>query len=322
VFQTPAPARVRTKVSNRRLAFSILGCLGLAFIAMLLRLPVTILGDFNSYAAAVHRALAGDPVYSAVQLAGPYHLPDISQGRGFAYPPTAVLLLIPAALGTSAAILFTLGSLGLLAYVTTEIIRVELRRYSWIGWPVAGLLLISPAAGDAIYVGQVTPLLAAGYGAAWLWPRTSGFAGIAGGAVKIYPLALLLWAIRNRVSVKLPLALGGLLIAAATVWLGPEAWLQFWTASQNALPQCTFPSLGSLSCAFGRTGEVLGLVAAIALSLLAVRTPWPSLAFLMLAVASVIAAPDLFPNYLLIVAIGALPLACRLSSRVLNRLIP
>lgn len=319
--QTSAPARVRTEFSNRRLALSILGCMVLALIAFGFRLPVMHLGDFSSHSAAVQRALDGDPIYTLVQLAGPYHLPDISRGRGFVYPPTAVLLLLPAALGSPAAILFMLGSLGLLAYVTTEIVRLELRPYAWIGWPLAALLLVSPIAADAIDAGQVTPLIAAGYGAAWLWPRSSGFAGVAGGAVKIYPLVLLLWAIRNRVSVKLPLALGGLLVVAAAVWLGPGTWLHFWTAWQNALPQCAPPSLGSLTCAFGPAGSVLGLAAVVALSLLAVRTPRPSLAFLLLAIGSVIAAPDVFPNYLLIVVVGALPLACRVASPTSNPVI-
>ncbi|MEP6808565.1 MAG: hypothetical protein ABI978_08175 [Chloroflexota bacterium] len=48
----------------------------LAVIGVMLRLPVLILGDFNRYAAAVHRALDGEAVYTAIQLAGPYHLPD------------------------------------------------------------------------------------------------------------------------------------------------------------------------------------------------------------------------------------------------------
>lgn len=318
MVQPPAPADFRTRLSNRRLAISILGCLVLAFAAIALRLPVLNLGDFNSYSAAVHRALNGDPIYTAVQLAGPYHLPDISQGRGFVYPPTAIPFLIPAALGSSAAILLMLGSLALLAFVTTEIIRAELHPYAWIGWPVAGLLLISPIAGDAIYVGQVTPLLAAGYGASWLWPRISGMVAVVGGALKIYPLVLLVWAIRNRVSLRLPLVLGASLIGAATVWLGPPVWLHFWTAWQNALPQCVPPSLGSLTCAFGRTGELIGLGAALALSLLAVRAGGPAVAFLLLAIASVVAAPDLFPNYLLVVAVSALPLACRQASRVLG----
>ena len=317
--QPRASAAARTEFSHRRLALSILGCLVLAIIALVVSLPGLILGDFNSYSAAVHRALDGEAVYTAVQLAGPYHLPEISQGRGFIYPPTAVLLLIPAAFGSTAAILFMLGSLGLLAFVTTEIIRVELPAHAWIGWPVAGLLQLSPLAGDAIYVGQVTPLLAAGYGATWLWPRTSPYVAVASGAVKIYPVVLLAWAIRNRVSMNLPLALGGLLIVAATVWLGLGAWLHFWTALQNALPQCVPPSLGSLACAYGRTGEVLGLAAAIALALIALRIPWPAVAYLVLAIASVVGAPDLFPNYLLIVVVGALPLACRLASWVQRR---
>lgn len=318
MVQAPAPTGIRTKFFNRRLAISVLSCVVLALIAIIVRLPILNLGDFASYSAAVHRAIDGEAIYTAVQLSGPYHLPDISAGRGFVYPPTAILLLIPAALGSTAAILFMLGSLGLLAFVTTEIIKAELRPYAWIGWPIASLLLISPLAGDAIYVGQVTPLLAAGYGAAWLWPRISGLVAVAGGAVKIYPLVLLLWAIRNRVSVRLPLVLGALLVVAAAVWLGPEVWLHFWTAWQNAAPQCVPPSLGSLTCAFGQTGELLGLGAAFALSLLAVRAAGPPMAFFLLAIASVIGAPDLFPNYLLIVAIGALPLACRLASRILS----
>ncbi|MBA3688826.1 MAG: DUF2029 domain-containing protein [Chloroflexi bacterium] len=290
----------------------------LAVVALLLRLPVLILADFNSYAATAHRALDGEAVYTAVQLAGPYHLQDVSEGRGFAYPPTAVLLLLPAALGSPAAIPFLLGSLALLAFVMIEIVRVELRDHAWIGWPIAGLLLLSPFAGDAIYVGQVTPLLAAGYGASWLWPRISGIVAVTGGAVKIYPLVLLIWAVRNQVSVRLPLVLGTLLLAAATLWLGTDAWVQFWTASQNAIPQCAQPSLGSFACAFGRIGEFVGLGAALTLALFAARASSPPVAFLLLATASVIAAPDVFPNYLLIVVTGAMPLACRLASQLLS----
>ena len=283
-------------------------------MAIALQLPQMNLGDFSSHASAVQRALHGEPVYTAVQLAGPYHLPDISRGRGFVYPPTAVLLLLPAALGSAWAVVLLLGSLGLMALVMTEIVRRELPGSSWIGWPVVGLLLVSPIAGDAITAGQVTPLLAAGYGATWLWPRISGWVAITGGALKLYPLVLLAWAVRHRASLRWPLAVGILLAAAATVWLGAGIWQHFWTAWQNALPQCTPPSLGSAACAFGRPGELVALGAALALTLLATRFGGPALAFLMLAVASVLAAPDLFPNYLLIVAVGALPLACRIAA--------
>lgn len=310
----PAAATTDTQIPVRRLALSILACLVLAGGAIVLRLSEMNLGDFSSHAAAVQRALDGDPVYTAVQLAGPYHLPDISRGRGFVYPPTAVLLLIPAALGSVWAVVLLVCSLGLLALVMTEIVRRELPAHAWVGWPLAGLLLISPIAGDAIDAGQVTPLLAAGYGTAWLWPRISGWVAIAGGALKLYPLVLLAWTVRNRASLRWPLVLGVVLVAGATLWLGAGVWLDFWTAWQNALPQCTTPSLGSLACAFGRPGQLVALGAAVALTLLATRVAGPAVAFFLLAVASVIAAPDLFPNYLLIVAIGATPLVCRLVS--------
>lgn len=276
------------------------------------------LGDFSSHAAAVQRALHGEPVYTAVQLAGPYHLPDISRGQGFIYPPTAILLLIPAALGSAWAVVLLVGSVGLLALVATEIVRSELPEYAWIGWPLTGLLLISPIAGDAITAGQVTPLLAAGYGIAWLRPRASGLVAVVGGAMKLYPLVLLAWAVRNRGSLWLPLGVGLLLVGVVTLWLGPGIWLDFWTAWQNALPQCAPPSLGSLACAFGRSGEIVGLGLAVTLSLLATRVAGRALAFLLLAIASVMAAPDLFPNYLLVVVIGGLPLTCRLASGALS----
>ena len=291
----------------------------LASVAIVIRLPVMNLGDFSSHATAVQRALNGDAVYTAVQLAGPYQLPDISRGRGFIYPPTAVLLLLPAALGSIWAVFLLLGSLGLLTFVVTEIVREELPAHAWIGWLLAAALLISPIAGDAIDAGQVTPLLAAGYGASWLRPRLSGLVAIVGGALKIYPLVLLAWAIRNRVSMWLPAAVAVFLIAAATVWLGPSIWLHFWTAWQNAVPQCAPPSLGSFACAFGRTGELAALGATFALTMLAATAVGPPVAFFLLAIASVVAAPDLFPNYLLIVVVGGLPLACRLATRALAR---
>ena len=305
-------------IPARRLALSIIACLALAGVAIFLRLPQMNLGDFSSHASAVQRALHGEPVYSAVQLAGPYHLPDISRGRGFVYPPTAVLLLLPAALGSAWAVVLLVGSLGLMSLIVTEIVRRELPRYAWIGWPVAALLLVSPFAGDAINAGQVTPLLAAGYGATWLWPRFTGWVAVAGGAVKLYPLVLLAWAVRNRASLRWPIAFGIVLVVAATLWLGMATWQHFWTAWQNALPQCSPPSLGSAVCAFGRPGELVALGAALALALLATRFAGPAVAFLMVAVASVAAAPDLFPNYLLIVAVGALPLVCVIAARYLE----
>lgn len=301
--------------SARRTALSIVACLGIAAVAIALRFPQMNLGDFSSHASAVQRALHGDPVYTAVQLAGPYHLPDISRGRGFIYPPTAVLLLLPAALGSAWAVVLLVGSLGLLALVIMEIVRRELPDYAWAGWPVAGLLLLSPIAGDAITAGQVTPLLAAGYGATWLWPRITGWVAVAGGALKLYPLVLLAWAVRNRASLRWPIAFGVVLVVAATLWLGLATWQHFWTAWQNAIPQCAPPSLGSAACAFGRAGELVALGAALALALLATRFAGAAVAFLTLAVASVLAAPDLFPNYLLIVTIGVLPLGCRLASQ-------
>jgi glycosyl transferase family 87 len=297
----------------------VLWCFVLSVVALLLWLPNVNFADFESYAAAVRRALDGHAIYASFQTSGPYQLPEIIQGRGFAYPPSAVLLLAPTAIASFAAVPFVLVSLTLMTAVVVLIVRAQMPSVAWIGWLLAALILLSPAAGDAIYVGQVTPLLAAAFGASWLLPRWSGYLGVMGGAIKIYPALLIVWAVRNRVDVVRPLLVAAILVVVATVWLGADQWLDFVAAWKNARPQCVPPSMGSLTCSLGPLGAVGGVAAATGLSITAMRITSASVAFLLIAVASVIAAPDVFPNYLLIVVVGGLPLTCRLLRGLLAR---
>jgi hypothetical protein len=266
--------------------------------------------DFESYTSAVHRALAGEAIYTQAQLSGPYHLQELAAGNGFIYPPTAVPLLLPAGLGNLAGLVVLVLGLALLALIVQLIVRSALQR-AWLGHAVAALLLLSPAAGDAIYVAQVTPYIAAGYGATWLLPRAAGWVGVVGGLTKVFPAALLFWWYRERQMHFAPLILAAAVVVATTLWLGLGTWGDYIKAWSNALPQCTSPSLGSMWCMYGNSGRLVGVGLAAVLLIGSLAVPWRSVAFAGIALGSIVAAPDVFPNYLLIAFVGVLPGACR-----------
>ena len=184
---------------------------------------------------------------------------------------------------------------------------------------VGALILASPAATDAIYVGQVTPIIAASYALAWLVPGSSAVSAVLGGALKIFPGVLFVWALRTRSSMTAAVALAAVIVLAATTWLGIDSWFAFRIAWDNAIPQCVPPSLGSFRCGMGAGGVVVGAAVAVGMSLAAWRLSSPYASFAMLGAASVVAAPDIFPNYLLILAVAALPLTCHVLHRSLVR---
>jgi hypothetical protein len=222
-------------------------------------------------------------------------------------------------LGNIAAVVFMVAMFAALAYVVVAIVQRSFPTHPVVGWTLAFLILVSPAATDAIYVGQITPLIAVGYGASWLAPRTAGWWGVAGGALKLFPVVLMVVAFRQKVSPVLPLAFGLALVVISGLWLGFGAYTDFATAAVNGQPQCHPPSLGSLTCAFGSTGAVVGIVGAVLLVLIATTVRSSALSLLLLATVPLAAAPDVFPNYLLVLAVGGLPAAAELSSRLVAR---
>ena len=299
-------------------AVDVVACLALSATAVLLRVPVMGLGDFGSYSAAAHRAFAGEPVYTVAQLVGPYTLNSLFGGRGFVYPPTAVPMLAWATFGEPAGLAFMVLAFAALTYVTVTIVRRGLRSLPLAGWLVALLLLVSPFATDAIYAGQVTPLIAAGYGVAWLWPRAAPWMAVAGGGLKVFPSSLMVFALRKGVPIAPALASGAALVLATTLWLGLGAWTDFVRAWANARPLCGTPSLGSLTCAFGPAGAAAGLAAAVGIVVLSLFVKSDALSMFAIGVASVIAAPDLYPNYGLILAVAALPMLCAAWRRLVE----
>ena len=299
-------------------AVDVVASLALGAIAVLVRVPVMGLGDFGSYSAAVHRAFAGEPVYTVAQLVRPYALDSLFGGRGFVYPPTAVPMLAWAALGEPAGVAFMVLALAALTYVTVTIVRRGMPSVPIGGWLVAVLLLVSPFATDAIYSGQVTPLIAAGYGVAWLWPRAAPWMAVVGGGLKIFPSSLMVFALRKGVPIAAALGFGAALVLATTLWLGLGAWTDFVRAWANARPECQTPSLGSLTCAFGPAGAAAGFATAVAIVVLSLFVKSDALSIFAIGVASVIAAPDLYPNYGLIVAVAALPMLCAAWRRLVE----
>jgi hypothetical protein len=252
--------------------------------------------DYSSYAEATRRALAGESPYTPMQMV-PYSLVDVAHGGGFVYPPTAIPLLawtivVPPLLGT-------VGMTAVLLYVGLSMT---------VGWTrilAVAVLGFSPLAWDAIYVGQVTPLIAAAFGALWLTGR-SEWAALAG-MVKVFPFVGLPW---GR-TILHAAALTALVAASVTVVLGADEWVRFGAAWSNAEALCQAPSWGSFECLgvpwLGWAVAALMVVAAV------VRRD--EVGFALLGIGAVMPSPDIYPNYMLIVAVCALPIIGRLSAR-------
>jgi hypothetical protein len=257
------------------------------------------LDDSQSYTATVQRAWTGSgPIYSDFQLAGPYPLPRASLGKGFVYPPSAIPVLAPYGLGRGVALVLDIG--GVIALFATFL---ALLPRTLNGRLLAALLTFNPIMADTIRVGTLTPWLAASVGLMWLRPATSGYLSAIGGAVKIYPLAGLVWAIRKRAPIVLPLLVAAGIGAISLLW----SWPDFFTAWANGQPACyTLPSFACAGVPW------LGYVVAGLFVVGCAVARRDDVAFASLSLGMVAASPDLWPAYLYIPAIGCIPLLRRL----------
>jgi hypothetical protein len=273
--------------------------------------------DFVTYFAGVRRTLTLGSPYPLWELAGRFPLDLAAGGRGYVYPPTSIAFFLPFAGDEQMGLLFNL--VGALLFVTVFLSILERRKpLRWWAVPIAMALALSPPLTEAIAVGQVTPWLAAAVGVAWILPATSGWLAVAGALIKIYPGAGLLWAWRKQEPIVAPIVAGlGVALCVQLAW--PQAWPAFFEVLTNAEPSCPAWALPSIACTIP-FGTVIGLVAALAIGLAALRVRRDDLAFLMLALIPVVAAPDLYTNYLLIPLISAMPLieSLRVRSRMLG----
>ena len=289
--------------------------------------------DFSFYWRAAAAILAGEPIYSAAQLAGPYS----PQGQdGFLYPPplAAVALVFhqPWALwnllapGDYRAAAWAWSALGLAILVTTILaiareegladrLRSSLRLGPWI--LVAAAIGFPPVVGELV-LGNVHFLLLGLLGLAWLGIRSGSLkgervAGIAIGVaavIKIFPAILILWFLLTRRGQGAAFAvLGAAAFALVTLPLtGIQPWLDYPTVLANlSAPSDMRDTLAPtvwLAQVIGFTTARI-VVTAIGLALLAwsaLRTS-TRMSFTVAVLVSILIAPALYHHYLAILVL-------------------
>jgi hypothetical protein len=254
--------------------------------------------DWWSYHEGAERLIATGSPYSAMQGA-PYLLHEAAWGRGFVYPPLAGLLFLPTLLGGWT--FYALDAAGVVGFVTISVLIARREGLALGGVLVVGALALAHPGFQEVREGQISPLIAAAVGAMWLAPRASGWLAVLTGMVKVFPGIGMVWALRQRAPLLLPI-LVGLALGVATWWMWPT-WA---TAMLNAQPGCPAWSLPSIACTTGI--RWLGVAVAALLAIAVLRVKSDRLAFLLLTFAMIAPAPDLYWGYLMIPFVGFLPL--------------
>lgn len=274
------------------------------------------LADASSYRGAVERWLSGSSPYSAEQLSGPHTLGSAVGGAGFVYPPSALALFLPLALGFEATLLWVLLTHAAFIGVVFLMARRELKR-----WPVAAALvpvvaaLALPGVTEGMRFGNASALIAALVGAMWLLPRLTAVLAVLAGAIKVFPLIGAAWGAPWRASIRPAVAVGiGLVVVSLTAGVG--RWGEWVTSMTTAIPSCPEWALVSIPCATGSSWPGLALAAVFVAG--AVLAPSRAIGFLLVTVAMIVPAPDLYQHYLLIPFVGTLPIACEAARRALE----
>lgn len=275
----------RTRVIRRRLliaislavtALALAAALGLALTANQTHNPPWV--DWATYSNALQRFSGGGSVYDPRQLAGPYHLLDMSTNGafGYAYPPASLILFVPFSSQPVGLVLWLALNIGLLVSGVFAILRRELQGDAAIYLGVAILpVILWVGFIEGTTAGNVTVGLSGLL--AWAWAlgreRVSPVAVAVIGIAKVFPATLVFWTTPAR----LPRAIAtSALIAGAWVlvtlpFIGVGVWMDFFRAMGNAQPNCDAygssvtctlaPVVGigaAKACAVGLAG-VLGL---------------------------------------------------------------
>ena len=267
---------------------------------------LTPMADPSSYTFGGSNLLAGRPIYAAFQLAGPYRLIDAANGHGFMYPPTAALLFAP--LGTSA---WTVVVLAAWAAFAAMAYRVALGAYlkPQTALVVAAVVAISGPAINAASSGNVNLLVADALLASWLWPRSAGYLAVLGGLIKLFPAAGLVWALRKGGSALGPVAIGLVIVAVTTAFVGIGGWHDFLVALANGRSSSWYLVPSPIQALGPGIGTVVGYAAA-GLALVGVwRIRSERVAFALLGWAMILPAPDWWSHYLLVPLAAILPFA-------------
>jgi hypothetical protein len=273
----------------------------------LVDIPLDLMADGLSYAAGGRHLLAGEAIYAPFQLAGPYGLGAAALGQGFVYPPTAALLFVPLAPLDTAGLLVVFGAawalFGLLTY------RLGVRSGLGPKWAAALAVVVAfsgPAINGAVS-GNANLILADALLASWLWPGSAGVLAVLGGAIKIFPVAGLIWTLRKGRSLVLPVALGVGIIVAATIVVGIPGWRDFITTFEHGRTSSGY----FLSSPAEALGPLIGPIAGYGLALAAALGAWrvrnEAVAFALLGWAMILPAPDWYSHYLVVPLASMLP---------------
>lgn len=267
-----------------------------------------LMDDFRSYYAAGLHVASDAPIYPTFEFA-PYPLARAAGGQGFVYSPLAALVSVPLTilpLQPAYAV-----STGIFVAAFTVVVLAIVRRAGLTGrrslLVVLLLVLLNGPVLSNLKTGNWNLLVAAGLGLMWLAPASSGWISVAGGLVKLFPGAGLVWAVRRHAPVAAPLAAGVIAMAGSVAIQGPGPWTDFLVAFRNGQPESWY-ALQSPAHLFG---PLVGYACAGALLLGAWRIRDDAIAFALLSLGMLAPAPDLWSHYLVIAEIGFLPLACR-----------
>lgn len=302
--------------------------------------------DFSAYWSAAGHLLAGEPLYSAAQLAGPY-APQVQYL--YLYPPPVAVAVAPLAAlfptdYRAAAWVWTAVGAIVLAWSVLALARSERLaerfpvlegRGRWL--LVAGAFAFPPVVGELV-MGNVHLLLLGLLTVAWLGIRRDTGNGdlVAGAAVgvaaviKVFPGLLLLWfLLTRRYRAAAGVAIGaGAFIAVTLPFTGIQPWLQFPTVLANlSAPADTTDTLAPtvwLAPYVGFLGARIVVTAAAVMLLVAMsiaaRSDLPSArpsivarSFGAAVVLSVLVAPALYHHYL---ALLVLPFLLALGAGV------
>lgn len=263
--------------------------------------------DWTTYANAADRFLAGLPLYSSGQLAGPYQLGD-TLGSNYLYPPPSVLLFLAHGSLPYGYVAWATLNVALLVTGLAAVLRRELG--TALPWPLAIVLFALaafPPFRFGVGTGNVSVGLAGLY--AWTWANSGRWIGPVSGAaavLKLYPGILVLWRVR-QVSSWRPLFVamgvaGGIVLLTLPV-VGLDRWHDFAMAGLNARPTCQSSVPSAICLAAGLPGPLPRLVpwaitGLFALGALRLRSP--IVAFACLGAAMLAPLMDMTDYYFLV----------------------
>lgn len=285
--------------------------------------------DVSAYWAAARALVAGEPLYSAAQLTGPY----APQGQFlYLYPPFLAVLFVPVALLSPAAyqpvaMLWALLGAVILAASVLAVSRVEQvatdRRTTLL--LLAAAFAFPPVIGELV-LGNVHLLLLGLLTIAWLAARRRDavgdmIAGVAVGAaalIKIFPAFIVVWLAatgRWRAAAAAVVAFAALATATLPI-TGLQPWLDYPRAILNlSAPADVTDALAPtvwLSALIGFSGArlVVATVGLLAILWSSGRLAEPASYGIAVSVA-VLSAPAVFHHYL---AVLVLPMLLALAA--------